>query len=163
MKVIVLNAGLRPINVTTFKKGFKLIYKGKAEVLETYEDDYIVTYTRKFLRPRVIRLLNYVNLPYRKLSPTKRNIFKRDNFTCMYCPGKKDLTLDHVQPKSRGGKDTWKNLVTACSKCNNKKDNKTPQEAGMKLRKAPTAPSLMELLDLDSVKIFESLAKAYTY
>ncbi len=163
MKVIVLNADLRPINVTTFKKGFKLIYKGKAEVLETYEDDYIVTYTRKFLRPRVIRLLNYVNLPYRKLSPTKRNIFKRDNFTCMYCPGKKDLTLDHVQPKSRGGKDTWKNLVTACSKCNNKKDNKTPQEAGMKLRKAPTAPSLMELLDLDSVKIFESLAKAYTY
>jgi len=163
MKVIVLNADLRPINVTTFKKGFKLIYKGKAEVLETYEDDYIVTYTRKFLRPRVIRLLNYVNLPYRKLSPTKRNIFKRDNFTCMYCPGKKDLTLDHVQPKSRGGKDTWKNLVASCSKCNNKKDNKTPQEAGMKLRKMPTAPSLMELLDLDSEKIFKSLANAYTY
>jgi len=157
MKIIVLNANLHPINVTTFKKGFKLIYKGKAEVVETYEDDYIMTYTKKVLRPKVIRLLNLVNLPYRKLAPTKENIFKRDNFTCMYCPSKKNLTLDHVLPRSRGGKNTWKNLVACCSKCNCKKDNKTPKEANMKLRRVPTAPSLVELLDLNMEKIYEGI------
>lgn len=161
MKIIVLNADYSPINVTTFKKGFKLVYKGKAEVLDTY-DDLVATFTKKVLRPRVIRLLNFVNLPYRKLAPTKNNIFRRDGFECGYCLSKEDLTLDHIMPRSRGGGDTWSNLVTCCKRCNAIKDNKTPEEAGMVLKKRTFAPTLSHLLDLDPKKLMaEIMAKAY--
>lgn len=161
MKIIVLNADYSPINVTTFKKGFKLVYKGKAEVLDTY-DDLVATFTKKVLRPRVIRLLNFVNLPYRKLAPTKNNIFRRDGFECGYCLSKEDLTLDHIMPRSRGGGDTWSNLVTCCKRCNGIKDNKTPEEAGMVLKKRTFAPTLSHLLDLDPKKLMaEIMAKAY--
>jgi 5-methylcytosine-specific restriction endonuclease McrA len=161
MKIIVLNADYSPINVTTFKKGFKLVYKGKAEVLDTY-DDLVATFTKRVLRPRVIRLLNFVNLPYRKLAPTKNNIFRRDGFECGYCLSKEDLTLDHIMPKSRGGGDTWSNLVTCCKRCNGIKDNKTPEEAGMVLKKRTFAPTLSHLLDLDPKKLMaEIMAKAY--
>lgn len=161
MKVIVLNADFSPINVTTFKQGFKLVYKGKAEVIDTY-DDFVAQFTKRVLRPKIIRLLKFVSLPYRKLAPTKNNIFRRDGFECGYCLSKDDLTLDHIIPRSRGGRDSWDNLVTCCKRCNNDKDNKTPVEAGMPLLKVPFAPTLGHLLDIDPKRLMDDImAKAY--
>lgn len=80
-------------------------------------------------------------VPYKELPFNRKNIFHRDNYTCQYC-GKKGLplTLDHILPKSRGGKNTWENIVTACPKCNTLKANRTPLEAGMKMLKQPKRP-----------------------
>lgn len=139
--ILVLNADYVPLSITSLRKGFKLTWKGKAEVIESNSDALIRTDKFTMNEPSVIRLLSYVVLPYRKITLTRQNIFKRDNNKCSYCPSTKDLTLDHVMPKSRGGKDTWENLTTCCSKCNSKKGNKTPEEAGMKFHGIPKAPN----------------------
>jgi 5-methylcytosine-specific restriction endonuclease McrA len=91
--------------------------------------------------PSVIRLNRYVNAPYKGVNLTRQNIFKRDNFECQYCGTKRELTIDHVTPRARGGKDTWTNLVTACKRCNAKKGNHTLDVANMTLRKRPYKPS----------------------
>ena len=157
MKVIVLNADFQPINITSLKKGYKLVYKKKAEILVSYDGEFIAIHTRKMGRPKIIRLYNKVNLPYRKLSPTRDNIFKRDEFQCVYCPSKDNLTIDHVIPSSRGGGNTWDNMVTCCAKCNNKKDNMTPQEAGMKMRIKPFRPSLVNLININPKDIIDEI------
>ncbi|MDD3149406.1 MAG: HNH endonuclease [Candidatus Gastranaerophilales bacterium] len=113
--------------------------KGKAETIENYET-YINDNTA-MPTPSVIKLTQYVAVPYRELPFSKKNILIRDKYTCQYC-GKKSsyLTLDHVFPKSRGGATSWENIVAACPKCNCKKANKTPKEAGMKLLNEPKKP-----------------------
>jgi 5-methylcytosine-specific restriction endonuclease McrA len=94
--------------------------------------------------PLVIRLITYVRIPRRfHLPVTRRTVLARDNYTCQYCgdqPGKANLTVDHVVPRSRGGEHTWDNVVTACARCNRRKGNRTPAEAGMPLRSRPTRP-----------------------
>jgi 5-methylcytosine-specific restriction endonuclease McrA len=140
MKVLVLNNDFTPVSVTDFARGFKLVYKGKAEVLEHDEENPIVTDQKVYKRPSVIRLLKYVVLPFKKLKPTRENIFRRDGMKCVYCDSTKNLTIDHVLPRCRGGANTWDNLTTCCSKCNNKKDDRTPEEAGMKMRQKPFKP-----------------------
>jgi len=97
-------------------------------LLELVQDDY-------FLVPSCIRLLHPVDKKFLKsrTAPSRNGIFKRDRFSCQYCGSKSQLTLDHVMPKSRGGEDSWNNLVTCCHPCNNKKANRTPEEAGMNL------------------------------
>ncbi len=91
--------------------------------------------------PSVIRLNRYVNAPYKGVSLTRQNVFKRDNFECQYCGTRRDLTLDHVMPSSRGGAHTWTNLVTACKRCNARKGDFTPEEAQMTLPRKPYKPS----------------------
>lgn len=140
MKVLVLNMDYTPISVTDIFRGFNLVFKGKAEILEHVEDNPIVTSEKTYKRPSVIRLLNYVILPYKRLKPTRENIFKRDGFSCLYCNIKKDLTIDHMRPKSRGGDNSWENLATCCSRCNCKKGDRTPEEANMKMRHKPFKP-----------------------
>lgn len=93
-----------------------------------------------FRVPEVIQFTRYDKVPQRQIHYNRRNIFLRDNSQCQYCTSKKDLTLDHVIPKSRDGKSTWENIVVACVKCNLKKANRTPQEAGMRLLKIPVKP-----------------------
>ena len=92
--------------------------------------------------PSVIRINQYVRKPYQKVSLNRRNVIKRDRHTCQYC-GKNHqaMTIDHVIPKSLGGKDTWENLVCACMRCNSKKGDQTPERAGMKLIRQPRKPS----------------------
>ena len=140
MKVLVLNNDFTPVSVTDFARGFKLVYKGKAEVLEHDENNPIITDQKIYQRPSVIRLLKYVVLPFKKLKPTRENIFKRDELKCLYCDSTKQLTIDHVIPRSRGGINTWENLATCCSRCNGKKGDRTPEEAGMKMRHKPFKP-----------------------
>lgn len=92
--------------------------------------------------PSIIRLENYVRVHYKRVMLSRKNILRRDNHKCQYC-GRSDLplTIDHVIPKSKGGQDTWENLVAACIKCNNKKGDRTLEEANMKLIRKPFRPS----------------------
>lgn len=121
--ILVLNASYEPINQTSWKRARVLVIKNKAHVVSS----------------RTIRLKNYVKIPTSKLSagkPTRVLILKRDSHTCQYCEYKgPNLTIDHILPKSRGGQDTWQNLVTSCLDCNNCKDNRTPEEWADELKK----------------------------
>lgn len=137
-KVLVLNASYEPLNITSWRRAVVLLLKEKAEALE-HQHHYVYD---NFPLPTVIRLRNYIRVPYQKISLTRRNIFERDRHTCQYCATKKEqLTLDHIIPKSRGGGESWENLITACVKCNVKKGSRTPQEAQMTLLSKPRKPS----------------------
>lgn len=126
--VLVLNASYEPINITSWKRAIILLVKEKATVLSS----------------KVIKLVEYVKMPLSKLmsiKPTRSLIYKRDGNRCQYCGATRGLTIDHVIPKSRGGEDTWQNLVVACSKCNTKKGDKPLEQTGMKLMRKPFAPA----------------------
>lgn len=146
-KILVLNADNQPLNITTFRKGFKLLHKGKAEVYRSDANDIILA-SITMERPTIIRLLKYLYTPYRKINLSKQNIYKRDGYACVYCGSDSDLTLDHVTPRSRGGGNTWENLVTCCKPCNSRKDNRTPSEAGMRMRVKPFVPSFTHLISV---------------
>ncbi|MFN7716133.1 MAG: HNH endonuclease [Pseudanabaenaceae cyanobacterium] len=136
-KVLVLNASYEPLNITSWQRAVVLLIKGKAEHVEHNGK---MLYPN-FPLPTVIRLVHYINLPYKEVPLTRRNVLHRDSQTCQYCGYMGDeLTLDHVLPKSRGGGESWENIVTACVRCNVKKGNRTPKEAHMVLRRSPRRP-----------------------
>lgn len=139
--VLILNGDYTPMIVTNIKKAFKLVYKGKAEVVVAEEEPLMAE--KEYVRPSIIRLYRYIVFPYKKVPLTRHNIFKRDDFKCLYCGSDRNLTLDHVLPRSRGGGNSWNNLATCCTKCNSLKDNKTPEEADMKLRYKPFTPNFL--------------------
>lgn len=145
MNILVLNADYQPLNVTTLQRGFNLVYTGKAEIIK-YGDEPIITDKKNFKRPLVIRLMRYISIPFKKVPLSRYNIFRRDGHACGYCKSKSNLTIDHVMPKSRGGGNSWENLVTCCKKCNARKDNKTPKEAGMKLLVELRRPTYIEFV-----------------
>jgi 5-methylcytosine-specific restriction endonuclease McrA len=138
--VLVLNQDYQPLSICSVQRSMKLIFLEKAELLHDDPKRELRTIRESFQFPSVIRLRSYIRVPYNKVVLSRRNIMRRDNFTCMYCGSKNDLTIDHVLPKSRGGKDVWENLTTACEKCNVKKGSRTPQEAGMPIFKQPYRP-----------------------
>lgn len=144
--VLVLNADYLPLNVATLSKAFKLLVKRKAELVVSEQGNPIVTDKKNYDRPTVIRLTKYINHPYKKIPLTRQNLFRRDGHTCGYCSSKKDLTVDHILPKSRGGKNSWENLVTCCGACNRRKDDRTPEEANMILKHKVYVPSSLLLL-----------------
>jgi len=150
-KVLVLNSDYSPLNVTSLMRGFNLVSKGKAEILKQGEKP-IDAGSFKFVRPLIIRLLNYVKYRVKNLRVNRARIYKRDSFQCVYCGSNKNLTIDHVLPKSRGGSNRWTNLVTCCGNCNRKKGDKTPHEAGMILRVKPYEPSLFSEIFHNSVE-----------
>ena len=115
---------------------------GKAELVAKNKKKSLHTVSKLFPWPSVIRLNSYIKVPYKKIILTRRNILKRDGHKCAYC-GRADLTLtvDHIKPRSRGGDDSWENLVAACLPCNNRKGDRTPDEANMKLMVRPYAPN----------------------
>lgn len=139
--MLVLNQDFSPLMVCSVERAFILVYLNKSEMVRSATGHKIHSVTRSFPLPSVIRLNRYVNAPYKGVNLTRQNIFKRDNSECQYCGTKRDLTLDHVMPSSRGGTHSWVNLVTACKKCNAKKGDRTPEEAGMILRRKPYKPS----------------------
>ena len=161
-KVLVLNSDYTPINVTSLIRGFILVDKGKAEVLKS-GDSPIVSGHNNYLRPLVIRLLNYVRFRVKPLKINRQRVFKRDGFKCVYCGVSKNLTIDHVMPKSRGGGNTWMNLVTCCKNCNRIKDNRTPEEANMKLLKRPFEPSIFsEVINPSISEIWVEFKKSFS-
>ncbi|MEO0139577.1 MAG: HNH endonuclease [candidate division WOR-3 bacterium] len=151
---MVLNVAYEAIGLTSIRRAINLLLKNKAESLVVY-DRKIRSAKLSISVPSVIRLKYYIRPLYKSAHPTKRNIFIRDRYRCQYCGSDKDLTIDHIIPKVRGGNDTWTNLVCACKKCNNRKGNLTPEEAGMKLLSKPRKPSYVELMILSKREIPE--------
>lgn len=147
--VLVLNASYEPLNVVSVRRAIVLLLKEKAELLEAAETT-IRSERLTLRRPLVIRLVVYVRIPRRLLTLplSRRNVLKRDNYMCQYCgarPGKEDLTLDHVVPRSRGGEHSWENLVAACTSCNRRKGNHLPREVGFELQRTPYRPRYLAL------------------
>jgi hypothetical protein len=149
-KVLVLNSDYSPLNVTTLSRGFTLVNQGKAEIIRRGDID-IITTIGSFVRPIIIRLLNYIRFRPKVIRVTRKRLLKRDNNSCQYCGTTKHLTIDHIIPKSRGGKNTWSNLVTCCLRCNSNKGDRTPDEANMKLRNKPYEPSIFSSVIHDDV------------
>lgn len=151
--VLVLNATYEPIHVCHVRRAIALLYSGVAVCEE--EGNGIVRSPSTELRvPDVIRLKRYVKIPTRQRSFSRKHVFMRDNYICQYCeatPPLSELTVDHVHPRSKGGKYTWENVVTSCKSCNSKKADRPLYETGMSLIKQPKAPSLMHL-HLQSVR-----------
>lgn len=139
--VLVLNQDYQPLSVCNVKKSILLLLLDKAELLHEDTSRKIRTVRHKYDYPSVIRLRRYARIPFKHIVLTRKNIVKRDSGRCQYCGTSENLTIDHVIPKSKGGKDTWENLVTACTVCNHRKGNRTPREAGMPLRRTPFRPN----------------------
>ena len=138
--VLVLNQDYQPLSVCSMQRSMKLLFLEKAELLHIDPERILRTTRREYSYPSVIRLRTYIRVPYTRIVLSRRNIMRRDSFTCQYCTKKTTLTIDHVIPKSRGGADTWENLTTACENCNVKKGSQTPKEANMRLQKKPYRP-----------------------
>ncbi|GIT80384.1 HNH endonuclease [Leifsonia sp. LS1] len=140
MKTLVLNAGYEPLAVVSFKRALVLVMNHKATVLSIDPDHPVWTISGSFERPSVILLTRYVRLPRGRAVPvSRRGVLRRDLHRCGYC-GKSATTIDHVQPRSRGGRDSWENLVACCLRCNNLKGDRTPAEMGWTLAVTPRAP-----------------------
>ena len=141
--VLVLNSSYQPLQVTSQRRAVHLVLADKAEAVET-GPGLLRSQRLALSAPLVIRLLHYVRLPRGLGLPlTRRNVLLRDGHICQYCgrqPGDAALTVDHVLPRSRGGRTIWENVVTACGPCNVRKGNHTPAEAGLRLRRSPRPP-----------------------
>jgi len=175
---LVLNRNWQAVNVATVARALVLLWNESARVVDT--DDYrlygwadwsslrpregepFIQAIRQRLRvPEVIALSAYDRLPSAAVSFSRRNIFKRGHYTCQYCgsqPGSDELSIDHVVPRSQGGTSTWENCVLACVECNKRKADRTPQQAGMKLRRQPVRPAWKPLYARHTLRI-ESWSK----
>ncbi|MFC5410599.1 HNH endonuclease [Larkinella bovis] len=145
-KVLVLNQDYSALGICSVPKAFLLVYLNKAELIAKSQGFVLRTVDDEYPSPTVIRLHRYIHLPYKGVMLNRQNIFKRDGNRCQYCGKHEDLTLDHVMPKSRGGKTNWDNLITACKRCNSQKGDLTPEEAGMKPFQKPFKPSFLVFL-----------------
>jgi 5-methylcytosine-specific restriction endonuclease McrA len=139
IRVLVLNASYEGITFVSAKRAFTLLAKDKA-VMEEVTEVTVSSGKRRHLIPAVIKLREYRHIPHKTRTLSYSGLFARDGYRCQYCNKdftKSELTRDHIIPKSRGGKDTWENLVACCFPCNNKKGDRTPNEAAMPLARYP--------------------------
>ena len=138
--VLVLNEDYVPLNICPVRRAVVLVWRGKAEVLENGRGD-LHSATAAFSAPSVIRLLFLVRRPRPQRKLTRREVFLRDRYTCQYCGRQtRELTIDHVVPRHRGGRNVWDNVVSACKACNHRKAGRTPLEAGMTALHSPSPP-----------------------
>lgn len=185
---LVLNRRWLAVHTTTVREAIGLVAKGSARIIDpaTFETHDLRTWNDAsraqaafgearirsahlaIAPPEVVLLTTYEGLARRSVVFSRRNLFKRDRFTCQYCgtrPGTSELTIDHVTPRSRGGQSTWENCVLACVACNARKADRTAREAGLALRRAPTRPSWRALTPGLSTPRLESwsqfLSRAY--
>jgi 5-methylcytosine-specific restriction endonuclease McrA len=176
VSVLALNRNFAAVHVVSVQRAFCLLWKGTAEVVDfdgghymSYDferwcensqlkkaievsddtEDWICAVNFQIQVPRIIRLLSYDRIPRNTVKFNRRNIFLRDENCCQYCQKqfpRQQLSLDHIQPRSRGGVDSWENIVCACRKCNVRKGGRTPQEAGMTLMRPPVKPKRNPLI-----------------
>jgi 5-methylcytosine-specific restriction endonuclease McrA len=140
MRTLVLNAGYEPLAVVSFKRALVLVMNEKASIIAADSENPVFGSSGMWDRPSVIILRRYVRVPSGHNVPvSRRGVLRRDGHHCMYCNGTAN-TIDHVLPRSRGGKDSWENLVACCLKCNNLKGDRTAAEMNWKLRAIPRAP-----------------------
>jgi len=162
-KVLVLNSSYEPLSICDAQKAVLLLFGGKAVPVTHHPERVICTVSRSFPLPSIVRLTFFVRMPYKKIILNRKNIIIRDRFQCQYC-GRTDLplTIDHIHPRSRGGEHSWENLITACPRCNSKKGNRTPHEAGMHLLKKPTRPTGLMFMQQLTATVSEDW-KPYLY
>ena len=142
LHVLVLNQNYEPLSVCSLKRAIVMVYLDRAEVIETVDGYKIHSVSMSLPAPSVVRLDAYIRVPNKRIMLTRKNIIKRDGGLCQYCGCKAELmTVDHVVPKIRGGKDVWENLVASCQRCNNRKGQRTPEQAKMKLLSKPKRPN----------------------
>ena len=140
MRTLVLNAGFEPLAVISFRRALVLVLNNKATVLAHDVDHPVWGLTTVYDRPSVILLTRYVRIPRSRMMPvSRRGVLRRDEQRCAYCGGNAS-TIDHVMPRSRGGENSWENLVACCLRCNNVKGDRTPGEMGWTLRIRPATP-----------------------
>lgn len=170
--VLVLNRSFLPIHVTTVKRSFSLVFRGGARVVndryETFDFEswraqvdipgieVVGTTSGPVPVPRVIVLTLYDRMPKRMVRFSRANIFSRDAFTCQYCgerPPRAQLNLDHVVPRTQDGRTTWENVVCSCVPCNRKKGGRTPEQAGLRLRRQPRRPRWTPLMSLPTASV----------
>ncbi|GAA4296716.1 HNH endonuclease [Nibribacter koreensis] len=145
-KVLLLNQDYSAIAVCSIPKAFVLLCLEKAEMIAQDQLNGYHTVRTFYPLPQVIRLQHYVRVPYKGISLTRQNVMRRDRHCCQYCGSTRNLTLDHLVPRSRGGETSWYNLITACSRCNSLKGDRTPEEVSMKPASKPHKPSLVSFL-----------------
>jgi 5-methylcytosine-specific restriction endonuclease McrA len=157
--VLVLNRVYQPVHITSVRRAFALLYQGVAKAIDeefklfdfeswaalsaAAHQETVGTVDRRIRVPRVIVLLAYERLPKARVRFSRFNIYARDDSTCQYCGvrhRRAELNLDHVIPRSRGGSTSWENVVCSCISCNLRKGGRTPEEAGMRLLRAPARP-----------------------
>jgi 5-methylcytosine-specific restriction endonuclease McrA len=165
--VLVLNRSYLPIHVTSVRRAFSLVYQDLACVVndryETFsfdswrrvkaefETEVIGTPSGEIRVPRVIVLSGYDRVPKRHVRYSRANVFTRDKYTCQYCGERKpraQLNLDHVIPRSLGGRTTWENVVCSCVECNRQKGGRTPEQARFRLRRPPGRPRWTPLMNI---------------
>ncbi len=139
--VLVLNQNYEPMTICHVKKAMVLIFLGKAEVIEKIDGKAIRSVSHSFPYPSIVRLSTFVLKRRKGIMLSRKNVLKRDGYQCQYCGTRNQpMTVDHIIPKVRGGKDTWENLVTACIHCNNRKGDQTTDEVRMELLTKPRKP-----------------------
>jgi 5-methylcytosine-specific restriction endonuclease McrA len=169
--VLILNRSYLPIHVTSVRRAFSLVYQGIARVMDgeyrTFDfdqwsavapngrppepDEWIGTSRGPLRAPRVIVLTVFDRMPRRHVRFSRANVLTRDGFTCQYCgerPPRSHLNLDHVVPRAHGGRSTWENVVASCVDCNRRKGGRTPEQAGLRLLRAPARPRWTPLASL---------------
>ena len=158
--ILVLNRNWQPVGVSTVARSLVKVWNDTARIVDpadyrqyTWMDwsalsphdgaPFIQTSRSRLRVPEVVTLTHYDRLPVNAVTFSRRNVFKRDRFTCQYCgrqPGADELTIDHVMPRAQGGVSSWDNCVLACVDCNTRKADRTPQQAGLKLQCVPSRP-----------------------
>lgn len=171
--ILVLNRNWQPVRVATVARGLALLWNEAARVVDpadfqtyTWDDwtrlrprdgeEYIQAVRFRLRVPEVLTLNRYDQVPAAAVAFSRRNLFKRDRYTCQYCgsqPGSEELTIDHVLPRSQGGGSNWENCVLACIECNKRKADRTPEQAAMRLRKRPVRPAWNPLYAAHDVRI----------
>ncbi len=172
-RVLVLNRLWQAVNIIGSKRAFSLLFQDHARVIHSAEEDfhvlqftewidysitnssndggeYVHTVRWEIRVPKILLLTHYDRLPMKEVKFTRQNLFERDNFTCQYCRkthSQKNLNLDHVIPRERGGKTTWENIVTSCLRCNSRKGNRLPHEASMHLNRKPHRPKFRPFIN----------------
>jgi 5-methylcytosine-specific restriction endonuclease McrA len=145
--VLMLNQNYEPLTVCPARRALVLLFQGKAELVEKADGLKVRTVNRSFALPSVVRMWEYKRVPYKRIMMSRKNILLRDGHRCQYCGSRKGpMTIDHVVPRNKHGLDTWENLVTACVRCNNRKGNRTPDQAGMRLLRNPVRPSYVAFI-----------------
>ena len=173
--VLVLNRLWQAVNVCTVDRALTLLFTGHAQVVHQEGDDFntfsfrewcnfssaagmdemVSTISIRIRIPRIILLVFFDRMPNKEVKFTRQNVFERDKNTCQYCGTKfdrKDLNIDHVVPRQRGGLTTWTNVVCSCIECNSRKANRTPEEAFMRLIRKPKKPRWRPFLEIQFAK-----------
>jgi 5-methylcytosine-specific restriction endonuclease McrA len=154
MGCLALNASFEPLTIVPARRAVRLVLDGKAEILEVDGERAFRSERDEVPFPLVIRLVRFVHVPQRfRRQVTNTFLFARDGYSCQYCGrhrselrGRQFLTRDHILPVSRGGENSWENVVTSCSPCNNRKGDRLPEEAGMRILNEPREPNHVHLV-----------------